>query len=56
MLDMDKVKLQCYLYTSTSKTNIEQTVGIIDTATYQTFNLQAYLDSPDVSDKDSTNT
>ena len=35
----------------TGKTNIEQTVGIIDTATYQTANLQAYLDSPDVSDK-----
>jgi hypothetical protein len=35
----------------TGKTKIEQTVGIIDTATYQTANLQAYLDSPDVSDK-----
>lgn len=40
----------------TGKTNIEQTVGIIDTATYQTANLQAYLDSPDVSDKDKVNT
>ena len=35
----------------TGKTKITQTVGIIDTATYQTANLQAYLDSPDVSDK-----
>ena len=40
----------------TGKTNIEQTVGIIDTATYQTANLQAYLDSPDVSDKDKVQT
>lgn len=40
----------------TGKTNIEQTVGIIDTATYQTANLQAYLDSPDVSDKDKVST
>ena len=40
----------------TGKTNIEQTVGIIDTATYQTANLQAYLDSPDVSDKAKVNT
>ena len=40
----------------TGKTNIEQTVGIIDTATYQTANIQAYLDSPDVSDKDKVNT
>ena len=40
----------------TGKTKIEQTVGIIDTATYQTANLQAYLDSPDVSDKDKVNT
>ena len=36
----------------TGKTNIEQTVGIIDTATYQTAQFQAYFDSPDVSDKD----
>ena len=35
----------------TGKTKITQTIGIIDTATYQTANLQAYLDSPDVSDK-----
>ena len=40
----------------TGKTKIEQTVGIIDTATYQTANLQAYLDSPDVSDKDKVST
>ena len=40
----------------TGKTKIEQTVGIIDTATYQTANLQAYLDSPDVSDKDKVQT
>ena len=40
----------------TGKTNIEQTVGIIDTATYQTANLQAYLDSPDVSDKEKVST
>jgi len=40
----------------TGKTNIEQTVGIIDTATYQTANIQAYLDSPDVSDKDKIST
>ena len=40
----------------TGKTNIEQTVGIIDTATYQTANIQAYLDSPDVSDKEKVNT
>ena len=40
----------------TGKTNIEQTIGIIDTATYQTANLQAYLDSPDVSDKDKVQT
>ena len=40
----------------TGKTKIEQTVGIIDTATYQTANLQAYLDSPDVSDKDKVKT
>jgi len=40
----------------TGKTNIEQTPGIIDTATYQTANLQAYLDSPDVSDKAKVNT
>ena len=42
--------------TKTGKTKIEQTVGIIDTATYQTANLQAYLDSPDVSDKDKVST
>ena len=40
----------------TGKTKIEQTVGIIDTATYQTANLQAYLDSPDVSDKEKVST
>ena len=40
----------------TGKTKITQTVGIIDTATYQTANLQAYLDSPDVSDKDKVQT
>ena len=40
----------------TGKTKIEQTVGIIDTATYQTANLQAYLDSPDVSDKEKVQT
>ena len=40
----------------TGKTNIQQTVGIIDTDTYQTANLQAYLDSPDVSDKAKINT
>ena len=40
----------------TGKTKITQTIGIIDTATYQTANLQAYLDSPDVSDKDKVQT
>ena len=34
----------------TGQTEIEQTIGIIDTETYQTANLGAYLDSPDVSD------
>ena len=36
----------------TKTADIEQTVGIISTKQYQTANLGAFLDSPDVSDKD----
>ena len=40
----------------TGQVDIEQTPGIINTEQYQTANLGAYLDSPDVSDKDKINT
>ena len=40
----------------TGTVDIEQTSGIINTEQYQTANLGAYLDSPDVSDKDKINT
>ena len=40
----------------TGLVDIEQTSGIINTEQYQTANLGAYLDSPDVSDKDKINT
>ncbi|BAQ88790.1 hypothetical protein [uncultured Mediterranean phage uvMED] len=40
----------------TGLVDIEQTPGIINTEQYQTANLGAYLDSPDVSDKDKINT
>ncbi len=40
----------------TKSVNIEQTPGIINTEQYQTANLGAYLDSPDVSDKDKKDT
>jgi len=40
----------------TGLVDIEQTPGIINTEQYQTANLGAYLDSPDVSDKAKTKT
>ena len=40
----------------TKSVNIEQTPGIINTEQYQTANLGAYLDSPDVSDQDKKDT
>ena len=40
----------------TGLVDIEQTPGIINTEQYQTANLGAFLDSPDVSDKDKINT
>ena len=40
----------------TGTVDIEQTSGIINTEQYQTANLGAYLDSPDVSDQDKINT
>ena len=40
----------------TKSVDIEQTPGIINTEQYQTSSLGAYLDSPDVSEKDKINT
>jgi hypothetical protein len=40
----------------TGEVNIEQTPGVVNTEQYQTSSLGAYLDSPDVSEKEKINT